>query len=219
MIKLVNLSKSYNQKIVLDNVNLEIPAGTFTAISGDSGSGKSTLLNIIGGLEPPTQGDIIIDGKNIKELSRKEKINFYRKTIGIIFQGSYMDPQLTLKENITLPGVFAGVKKSIRDAKAIQLAEKLGISEQLEQLPRESSGGEIERAAIARALLLNPKIILADEPTANLDPANSQKVLRVLRNLCSELNITIIVASHDILASNFATKILTIENNTVREAK
>ena len=219
MIKLVNLSKSYNQKIVLDNVNLEIPAGTFTAISGDSGSGKSTLLNIIGGLEPPTQGDIIIDGKNIKELSRKEKINFYRKTIGIIFQGSYMDPQLTLKENITLPGVFAGVKKSIRDAKAIQLAEKLGISEQLEQLPRESSGGEIERAAIARALLLNPKIILAEEPTANLDPANSQKVLRVLRNLCSELNITIIVASHDILASNFATKILTIENNTVREAK
>lgn len=217
MIKITNLSKHYNERIIFENVNLEIPDGAFVALSGESGSGKSTFLNIIGGLEKPTSGEIIINENKVNSLSGKQRTDFYRKTIGIIFQGSYLEPQLTLKENIALPGVFAGLKKKDRENKISMLASRLGILERLSQLPRESSGGEVERAAIARALLLNPKIILADEPTANLDLKNSKNVLTILRNLCQELNITVIISSHDPVVFEFATEKLAIENKTIRE--
>ena len=160
-------------------------------LRGESGAGKSTLLNIIGGLEAPTSGEIIVDSKDVRQLSREERTNFYRHEIGIIFQGSYLQPQFTLLENITLPGVFAGMPEAERKQRAEQLAEMLGITENLNFLPKEVSGGQAERACIARALLLSPKIILADEPTSNLDEANAKTVLEILNYIRQQMGIGI----------------------------
>lgn len=216
IIQLQNVSKQYGDKIILRDLNLDIDAGSFVAISGESGAGKSTLLNIIGGLEQPTSGRIIIDGKNVAELNAKERVNFYRHTVGIIFQGSYLQPQLTLLENITLPGIFAGINKKERTAKAKQLAITLGIDEQLKSLPKKVSGGQAGRACIARALLLDPKIILADEPTSNLDETNARVVLDVLNKIRRQFGVTVIVASHDKTVFEFTTEVITIVNGAAQ---
>ncbi len=163
------------------------------------------MLNIIGGLEAPTSGEIIVDSKDVRQLSREERTNFYRHEIGIIFQGSYLQPQFTLLENITLPGVFAGMPEAERKQRAEQLAEMLGITENLNFLPKEVSGGQAERACIARALLLSPKIILADEPTSNLDEANAKTVLEILNYIRQQMGVTIIIASHSRDVLEFAT--------------
>lgn len=194
---------------------MNIPAGFFTVLRGESGAGKSTLLNIIGGLEAPTSGEIIVDNKDVRQLSREERTNFYRHEIGIIFQGSYLQPQFTLLENITLPGVFAGMPEAERKQRAEQLAEMLGITENLNFLPKEVSGGQAERACIARALLLSPKIILADEPTSNLDEANAKTVLEILNYIRQQMGITIIIASHSRDVMEFATQVVTVRGGTV----
>lgn len=200
MIKVINLSKKYRDRVIFEGVNLEIPDKSLVVIIGESGSGKSTFLNILAGLEKPTGGEVLVDTKEI----------------GFILQGSYMDSALTLRENIALPGVFKKMKREDREKRISELALKLGISERLDQLPRESSGGEVERAAVARALLLNPGIILADEPTANLDSRNSYNVLALLKGLCRELNITVVVSSHDKSALEFADQVFLVENKTIR---
>lgn len=215
MIYLNNITKQYGDKVILQNVNLEIPDGSFTILRGESGAGKSTLLNLIGGLESPTSGQIIVDGKDVSKLTTKERINFYRHEVGIIFQGSYLQPEFTLLENITLPGVFAGMDERARTAKAEELAKMLGISENLNFLPKEVSGGQAERACIARALLLSPKIILADEPTSNLDEANARTVLEILNSVRNQLGVTIIIASHSRDVHKFATQAIMIQNGIV----
>jgi len=197
IVQLRNIKKQYGEKVIFQDINLNIPAGFFTVLRGESGAGKSTLLNIIGGLEAPTSGEIIVDSKDVRQLSREERTNFYRHEIGIIFQGAYLQPQFTLLENITLPGVFAGMPEAERKQRAEQLAEMLGITENLNFLPKEVSGGQAERACIARALLLSPKIILADEPTGNLDPKTSKEIMKVLESINKDLGTTIIMATHD----------------------
>lgn len=215
IVQLRNIKKQYGEKVIFQGINLNIPAGFFTVLRGESGAGKSTLLNIIGGLEAPTSGEIIVDNKDVRQLSREERTNFYRHEIGIIFQGSYLQPQFTLLENITLPGVFAGMPEAERKQRAEQLAEMLGITENLNFLPKEVSGGQAERACIARALLLSPKIILADEPTSNLDEANAKTVLEILNYIRQQMGITIIIASHSRDVMEFATQVVTVRGGTV----
>lgn len=215
IVQLRNIKKQYGEKVIFQGINLNIPAGFFTVLRGESGAGKSTLLNIIGGLEAPTSGEIIVDSKDVRQLSREERTNFYRHEIGIIFQGSYLQPQFTLLENITLPGVFAGMPEAERKQRAEQLAEMLGITENLNFLPKEVSGGQAERACIARALLLSPKIILADEPTSNLDEANAKTVLEILNYIRQQMGITIIIASHSRDVMEFATQVVTVRGGTV----
>ncbi len=216
IIQLQNIKKQYGDKIIFQDVNLTIPAGAFTVLRGESGAGKSTLLNLIGGLEAPTSGEIIVDHKNVSKLSRQERTDFYRHEIGIIFQGSYLQPQFTLMENITLPGVFAGMAEADRKTKAESLAQTLGISENLKFLPKEVSGGQAERACIARALLLSPKIILADEPTSNLDEANAKTVLEILNSIRQQMGVTVIIASHSRDVLEFATQIVEVAGGVIK---
>lgn len=215
IIQLCSLTKQYSEKTVLRDANLDIATGSFVALRGESGAGKSTLLNLIGGLETPTSGRIIVDGKDVGSLSAKERTDFYRHEIGIIFQGSYLQPQFSLFENIALPGIFAGLPEAERQSKVKQLAQMLGISDNLNSLPRAVSGGQAERACIARALLLDPKIILADEPTSNLDEVNAKTVLKILDDLRERLGITVVVASHSRDILEFATQTVTIEDGRV----
>lgn len=215
IIQLRNIKKQYGEKVIFQDVNLNISAGFFVVLRGESGAGKSTLLNLIGGLETSTSGEIVVDGKNVGSLTGKERTNFYRHEIGIIFQGSYLQPQFSLFENITLPGVFAGMPEVERKTKAEQLAGMLGITENLKFLPKEVSGGQAERACIARALLLNPKIILADEPTSNLDEENAKTVLEILNYIRQQMGITIIIASHSRDVLEFATQVVTVRGGTV----
>ena len=209
-IEFINVSKVYKPHTVIGDTNFQIASGSFVVISGESGAGKSTLLNLIGAMEGPTSGQILINGQDVWRLSSKERVNFYRREVGVIFQGSYLQPQLTILENIALPGVFAGIDEQKRLERTKYLAEYLGILEKLNSLPNEISGGQAERACIARALFLNPKIILADEPTANLDVENAQKVLAILNQLRTEFGITVLIATHDDLPKKFATQLITI---------
>lgn len=204
-------------KTVLSEVNLEIPDRSFTILTGESGAGKSTLLNIIGGLELPSTGEVIIDGRNISKLSAKERTDFYRHEVGFVFQGFYLQPQLTLAENIALPGMFANVDKKTSDARVTELAQMLGIEEVLTRKPEAVSGGQVERACIARALFMRPKIILADEPTNNLDPKNAQNVVELFRAVWQQTSSTMIIASHDERMCRVADRVLHVEYEQVQE--
>lgn len=211
-ITLQGINKSYKKKQVLTNINLTIQNDTFIALNGPSGSGKSTLLNIIGGLEPATSGQIIIDEQNVSSLKGKARADFYRHKVGFIFQGFYLQPQLTIGENIALMGTFAGMPKPDRKKRAHELTEQLNIVDILDRLPSEVSGGQAERACIARALFMGPEIILADEPTNNLDPKNAQNVIFLLKQLQQNTGTTMIIASHDPLVNTFATQTIYLEN-------
>lgn len=218
-IKLENLNKSYGKKPVLFDINLVIPTSSFTMLRGVSGSGKSTLLSIIGGIEPTTSGKVIIDGQDVSKLKGKARADFYRHKIGFIFQGFYLQPQLTIGENIALMGTFAGMPKRKREARARELAEILGINEVLDSLPAEVSGGQAERVCAARAMFMNPEIILADEPTNNLDPENAKNVIEMLKKIQQESKSTMIVTSHDSLVEKYASQIVGIKDGRVTEER
>lgn len=210
-----SISKNFGSKNILKDINLEIAENSFTILKGVSGSGKSTLLNIIGGIESPTSGNIIIDNQNINNLKHKDRVNFYRKKIGFIFQGFYLQPQLSIKDNIALMAIFAGISRLEREKRVYELAEKLGIRETLNQLPSEISGGQAERACIARALYMSPEIILADEPTNNLDPDNAKNVIEILKTLQVEEQSTVIIATHDPMVEKYATQILSLKDGSI----
>lgn len=220
-IQLKNVSKTFKvktgQKTILSNINLEIPDQSFTILTGESGAGKSTLLNIIGGLELPTTGAVIMDGRDLSKLNAKARTDFYRHEVGFVFQGFYLQPQLTLAENISLPGVFANQDPKTGRERVQELAEMLGISEVLEHKPEAVSGGQTERACIARALFMHPKIILADEPTNNLDPTNAQNVVDLLHNVWKQTGSTMIIASHDEKFFQVANKVLRVSDGQVQD--
>ncbi|MBR3180875.1 ABC transporter ATP-binding protein [Candidatus Saccharibacteria bacterium] len=209
-IKLINISKSYKNKQILTSFSALINDGSFVLINGPSGSGKSTLLNIIGGIETPDSGEVIVDGKNIRGLRGRERVKLYQKYVGFIFQGFYLDPKLTIAENIALPGLFAKMKPADRKKRTAEISKILGITDSLGKYPAETAGGHAERACIARALFLSPRIILADEPTSNLDKENAEKVLKILQVFQEKTDTTIVVASHDESVRSFATKVITL---------
>lgn len=181
----------------LKGVSLKIHEGEFIAITGASGSGKSTLLQLIGGLDKPTSGQIIIDGQNIGKLSDRKLSSFRNKTIGFVFQFFYLQPFLNLQANLEVPGMFARTPKKIRRMKSSQLARAIGLDDRLKHYPRQMSGGQMQRAAIARALLNQPKLILADEPTGNLDSENGRAIVNLFEKIRKDFGTTIVIVTHD----------------------
>ena len=195
---LVKRYKTGSQTILaVNDVSLAINRGEFVAITGASGSGKSTLLQLLGGLDKPTSGDIIIDNVKINKISDSELSRFRNQTIGFVFQSFYLQPFLTLQRNIEIATMPSRMKRNQRKTRAEKLAQQVGLGDRLRHFPRELSGGQIQRAAIARALLNNPDIILADEPTGNLDSQNSRNIVALFRQICDTQNTTVVIATHD----------------------
>ncbi len=196
-----DLAKSYKlgrQKITaLNDVSTQVRAGEFVAITGASGSGKSTLLQMIGGLDRPSSGSVVIDGKDIAKMRDGELSRFRGQTIGFVFQFFYLQPFLRVETNLEVPAMFARIGRRERQTQAKNLAQAVAIDDRLRHFPRELSGGQMQRAAIARALMNQPKILLADEPTGNLDSKNGAAIIELFEDIRERFGTTIIVVTHD----------------------
>lgn len=184
-------------------------------LAGASGSGKTTLLNLLGGIDHPDSGTIKIDNQDITKFKKQQKSQFYRKKVSFVFQDFYLQPFLTVLENICLPGVFANLNRQRRLAIANDLVKILDLETVQNHLASEISGGQAERACIARAMFMRPSIILADEPTNNLDAHNIDKVLFAFKTLQQRLNTTIIISSHDDRVEKYANRKITIRDGNV----
>lgn len=219
VISLQHVSKSYKlgkQTVeALHDVNLSINKGEFVAITGPSGSGKSTLLQMIGCLDKPTSGSVIIENKEATRLGDGELSDLRQKSIGFIFQSFYLQPFLRLSDNLAVPAMFTNRKKRDIDAKVDQLLQQVGLSERARHFPKELSGGQIQRAAIARALVNDPRIILADEPTGNLDSANSTSIIDLFRAICDEFGTTIIVVTHNLDIAHKADRVINLKDGAI----
>lgn len=197
----------------LDQVDLSVEKGEFLAVTGPSGSGKSTLLYILGAVERPTSGRVFVDGEDISALNPTQAALYRRRRVGLVYQFYNLIPTLTVRKNILLP--MALDKKKPDREYFDQLAEALGIADRLDFLPGQLSGGQQQRAAIARALLYRPAILLADEPTGNLDKKNSEEILALLREANKRLNQTILMVTHDERAAGEADRIITLEDGRI----
>ena len=214
VIKTENLSKVYgkdgNKVVALDNVNIEIEKGEFVAIVGASGSGKSTLLHQVGGVDRPTSGKVIIDNEDIYKLKEEKLAIFRRRKIGFVFQSFNLIPVLSVEENIKMPALLDHQKVDKEYFK--DLVKTLGISDRLSHLPSELSGGQQQRVAIARALINKPAIILADEPTGNLDSETSKEIMEMLKLSVRKYNQTAIVITHDLSIAENADRVIKIKD-------
>ena len=217
ILKVENLRKEYgegNSKVIaLDGVNLEIERGEFVAIVGPSGSGKSTLLHIIGGVDSPDDGKVYIDGNDISKYSTKELAYFRRRKVGLIYQFYNLIPNLTVRHNIELPLKLD--KRKINQDEFSDIVKKLGIESKLNSFPSELSGGQQQRVAIARSLIYSPSLVLADEPTGNLDRENSREIIEILKYFNRTLKQTIIVITHDESIALEAERVITIVDGKV----
>jgi putative ABC transport system ATP-binding protein len=200
----------------LDGVALSVAQGEFVALLGTSGSGKSTLLNLIAGLDRPTEGSLRIFGRDLAQMSSEELSHHRRQNVGIIFQSFNLVPTMTARENITLAMMFAGVPRTDRDGAASSLLESLGLAQRQNHRPRELSGGEQQRVAIARALSNKPHLLLADEPTGNLDSRTSRDILGILKRLNEREGKTVIMVTHDAsLADTYASRTMTLLDGVI----
>jgi len=219
IISLENVFKKYKlgkQTIeALSDVSLSIYNGEFVAITGVSGSGKSTLLQMIGCLDKPTSGTVIIENKVTTKLSDNALSELRQKSIGFIFQSFYLQPFLRLSDNLAVPAMFTSEKKEVINSKVERLLQQVGLSERAKHFPKELSGGQIQRAAIARALINNPRIILADEPTGNLDSANSNSIIELFRNIRETLGTTIVVVTHDAEIARQADRVIVLKDGKI----
>lgn len=224
MLKVSNLSKSFNSgsgevKAVSD-ISFDIPQGQFASIIGKSGSGKSTLLSLLGALDKPTAGSIEVAGKDITKLHDRALIQYRGKEIGFVFQGYNLIPNLTALENVMLPMEFAGTNKLARKARAKDLLDQVGLNEAKQQRkPGRLSGGEQQRVAIARALANKPHLILADEPTGNLDSQTGKMIFDLLHALSKSENTTIIAVTHDLSISGKTDVSFTLADGRIRKSK
>ncbi len=201
ILEIKNLTKKYGDGsstvTALDNVSLKVPKGHDVAILGPSGSGKTTLLQLAGGLDKSTSGSVIVDGKDIEKMNDKEISEFRNNKMGFIFQMIHLQDFFTAKENVMLPLLVAGKTKSEADKKAKKLLKQMGLSHRENHLPRELSGGEQQRVAVARALANDPQLIFADEPTGKLDEKNSEMIIDTLESLSKEKGLSVIMITHD----------------------
>jgi putative ABC transport system ATP-binding protein len=214
-IQLDHISRHYTMGTTsvraVDDLSLSIPQNEFLALLGSSGSGKSTLLNLIGGLDRPTSGSILANGQNLAALSSLHLARYRRNTIGMIFQSFNLLSRMTLEENIELPLRLAEVDRAERPARVREALEHVRLTHRMGHRPTELSGGEQQRVAIARALVNRPKILLADEPTGNLDSVTGEAILNLLRELQSQLGMTIVMVTHERpLAEKFADRLATM---------
>lgn len=219
MISLQNVSKIYKMGgeniFALDGINLNISRGEFLAITGPSGSGKSTLLHVIGGLDRPNQGDIFVDQLCLTSLSDQTLSAYRNQKIGFIFQMFNLNSSQTAVENVALPLLFADVPKRKRNKIAADLLTWLGLGDRLEHKGSELSGGQRQRVAIARALVTRPEIILADEPTGNLDSQASQQILEILSYINQHLGVTVLLVTHDSEAAGIAPRVLRMQDGRI----
>lgn len=219
-ISVTSLSKTYlasggQQVDVLKDVSFTVDKGEFIALTGPSGSGKSTLLQILGGLDRPSSGEVVIGGSVLSEMSERVLTNFRLKNIGFVFQFFYLQPFLTLEQNIEIPGIFADKSTKELRERTQYLADVVGIGDRLKHVPKELSGGQIQRAAIARALFNNPQVLLADEPTGNLDSKNSEMIIQLFNTIRRELGTTVIVVTHDKEISTRADRTLSLSDGAL----
>ena len=223
MIEIQDLCKTYFRAgtpiRALDQVSFGIKQGELVAIVGRSGSGKSTLLNMVGGLDTATSGHILCHGKDVVALSHHELADYRKKTVGIIFQSFHLIPSRSALENVSLALAFANVPKRQRKERAIEVLEQVGLSHRLDHQPRELSGGEAQRVAIARALANNPEILLADEPTGNLDSQTAEEIGALLKEL-NHKGATILMVTHDAeLAGQIAHKTISFSDGKIQQIK
>jgi putative ABC transport system ATP-binding protein len=214
ILEVTNLCKTYGKGDTmvkaLDNVSFSVEKGEFLAIIGPSGSGKSTLLHILGGVDVPTSGSVVINQTDISNLDETALAIFRRRQIGLIYQFYNLIPILTVQENLILPLLLDGRKP---DKKQIDtLVKRLGLENRLDHLPNQLSGGQQQRVSIGRALVNNPALMLADEPTGNLDSENSKEIISLLRQFNKEFNQTVIIITHDEKIANSADRVITIED-------
>jgi putative ABC transport system ATP-binding protein len=220
MIEIMNAGKTYQQGArevhALRDVSLSIKKGEFLSIMGPSGSGKSTLLNLIGGLDQPTSGEIFIDDRPLHGITDDELTLIRRRRIGFIFQFFNLLPILTAAENVGLPLLLEGIPFSRIKPKAVSLLEQVGLGARMEHRPEQLSGGEMQRVAIARALITDPAVLLADEPTGNLDSHTSEEIFMLLAHL-NEKGQTIVMVTHDPKAAAYGTRIITLKDGILSE--
>lgn len=217
ILEVTNLCKTYGKGDTmvkaLDNVSFSVEKGEFLVIIGPSGSGKSTLLHILGGVDVPTSGSVVINQTDISNLDETALAIFRRRQIGLIYQFYNLIPILTVQENLTLPLLLDGRKP---DKKQIDtLVKRLGLENRLDHLPNQLSGGQQQRVSIGRALVNNPALMLADEPTGNLDSENSKEIISLLRQFNKEFNQTVIIITHDEKIANSADRVITIEDGKI----
>jgi putative ABC transport system ATP-binding protein len=198
VIRLVKASRSYGTPPVaaLDSISLEINRGEFVAITGASGSGKSTLLNLLGGLDHPTSGEVVVDGLHLESAGEKELTLYRRSKLGIVFQFFNLLPSMSVTENVELPLLLRGEAPSGVRSAALAMLDQVGMAHRASHFPHQLSGGEMQRAAIARALIHTPSLLLADEPTGNLDSGNASQVLEVIAKIASLRTTTVIMVTH-----------------------
>jgi putative ABC transport system ATP-binding protein len=219
VIEIKNVSKIYNESEIqvraVDNVSLDFKEAEFAAIVGPSGSGKTTLLNLIGGLDMPTSGNIIIDGTDLAALKSSDLIDFRMRNIGFVFQAYNLIPVLTAKENVEFIMSLQKWAKHDRDARTFELLKAVGLFERSNSRPGKMSGGQQQRIAVARALASRPKFVLADEPTANLDSKSAATLLEIMEKLNHEEKITFIFSTHDSRVVKMAHRVITLEDGKV----
>lgn len=219
VLQLINIDKSYGEKIVtkvLNNINLTFYEGEFTAIIGQSGSGKSTLLNIIGSLDKPTSGDILFRGDNISHFTNNEMANFRNRSIGFIFQFHFLLPEFTVLENVLMPTwIKYGYDTEKDKERALELLEYVGLKDFINRNSSNLSGGQQQRVAIARALMNNSDIILADEPTGNLDSKSSKQIYKLLREINLKFKTTFIIVTHDSRISDMCDRVIEIMDGRI----
>jgi putative ABC transport system ATP-binding protein len=219
IIEIKNLTKIYNGSSVkvtaVDNVSMTVEEGEFTAIVGPSGSGKTTLLNMIGGLDSPSSGSIIVDGTNLCNLSQKQLVDFRLNNIGFVFQAYNLIPVLTARENVSFIMELQGKEKEKINARSLEILQAVGLGERLNSRPNQLSGGQQQRVAVARALASKPKFIIADEPTANLDSKSTEKLLDIMEELNRKENITFIFSTHDQRVVSKARRVIVLEDGKI----
>ncbi|MFN4298637.1 MAG: ABC transporter ATP-binding protein [Thermaurantimonas sp.] len=209
------LSKSYGQLKVIDNVSVEIEAGKLIAIVGPSGAGKSTLLNLLGSLDKPDSGEVFFEGVSYKSLSEKKLAELKNRNIGFVFQFHHLLPEFTAVENVAIPAMIAGTSRKKAEELAENLLDKVGMAHRLSHKPSELSGGEQQRVAIARALINSPKIVMADEPTGNLDSKNAGQISQLFQDLCSELGITFLIVTHNDNLAALASRVISLRDGKI----
>ena len=218
MIKISNLSKIYKmgkeQVIALDNVSLEIKKGEFLAVIGPSGSGKSTLMHIIGGLDSPSKGKVFIEEKEIGKLKDKQLSKYRNEKIGFVFQAFNLENSQTALENVMMPLIFSGVSKRERKERALKALKEVGIENLAKHKPNEMSGGQRQRVSVARALVNNPEILFADEPTGNLDSKSGEVIMKLFKEL-NEKGYTVIMVTHNPNEASKAKRIVSIMDGEI----
>lgn len=217
LIKVEDLHKSFGKLEILKGIDMEVQEGEIVAIVGASGAGKTTLLQIIGTLDKPDRGSVEINGVKVHQLSRDEQSDFRNRQMGFVFQSHQLLPEFTAVENVAIPSMIAGVSKKVSLAKARYILDKLGMSHRLEHRPAKLSGGEKQRVAVARALINDPLLILADEPTGALDSDNRRELHAIFHQLNEEEGQTFLIVSHDPQISAVTHRTIKLEDGIIKE--